>query len=251
MIAIALGQIQNSARNSGKLDPLTAYARMTWTAPAVLLRDGIGNIRIWATKVGRVNQVELENRRLRDKLRGLEVADAQIQVQQAEIQKLREMVDSTIPPSSRVAAKIIAFVPLENRIRLAAGANQGIQPGRPVVSGAGLVGQVSTVDKTTCDVTLLGSPTLKIAALSQKSGVVLGLIRGETRQRLTLDIEEVSESLVPGDVILTSGLTEAYPRGIVIGDVIEVKLNRDVASTRAYVSPRARIEDLTEVFILK
>ena len=66
-----------------------------------------------------------------------------------------------------------------------------------------------------------------------------------------MDLVDTTVEPHEGDAVVTSGMSEAYPRGILIGYVTKVKSTLDAGTKRAYVAPRVRYEDVTEVFVLK
>lgn len=110
-------------------------------------------------------------------------------------------------------------------ITINAGAQHGVKVGMPVVSsGAVLVGRVAQVTPRTAKVQLLTDAESAVAGLDQRSRVT-GLVRGQPDG--TLRMEYVPQSDEPeiqvGDIILTSGLGGLLPKGLVIGQVAEVK----------------------------
>lgn len=56
---------------------------------------------------------------------------------------------------------------------------------------------------------------------------------------------------VPGDLIYTSGANNTYPDGIIIGTIVEVKLNKNGISREAIVKPAQNLSKIKEVMIIK
>ena len=57
--------------------------------------------------------------------------------------------------------------------------------------------------------------------------------------------------LLPGDLVLTSGLGDYYPADLTIGSVREVKTDDSGAASYAVVEPAAELESLSQVFVVK
>ena len=63
------------------------------------------------------------------------------------------------------------------------------------------------------------------------------------------DLEGVS--LFPGDTVLTSGRGGAYPAGLVVGTVVEVRNEAGGQQTYGVIEPACNLGNLLQVFIIK
>ena len=83
----------------------------------------------------------------------------------------------------------------------------------------------------------------------------LGVAQGDfslmRQNRLRLDYLPADCALLPGDVVVTSGLGGYYPSGLVIGSVEVVQKDDSGASSYAILAPEADLDSLTEVFVIK
>lgn len=83
----------------------------------------------------------------------------------------------------------------------------------------------------------------------------LGLAQGDFslmgENRLRLDYLPADCQLLGGDLVVTSGLGEYYPSGLVIGSVEEVQLDDSGAASYAILVPGVDFASLTEVFVIK
>lgn len=249
--AVALGRLQTTFAQNGSTDPITRLARLTFALPGDLLSSGFQQTRIFVSRVWSVNRLVEENARLQAEVEGAKALKAQEEDRLQELERLRALVGLPDYGRTKVPAHVTGYYPGENRVKLSVGSKQGVKAGQPVVTGAGLVGQVSTVEATSCQATLLNSPRLNVSALMQSSQKFAGILHGETSTTLVMDLVDATVEPREGDAVVTSGMSEAYPRGILIGYVTKVKSTLDAGTKRAYVSPRVRFEDLTEVFVLK
>lgn len=129
------------------------------------------------------------------------------------------------------------------------GANHGIEVGFPVVTDQGLVGRISQVNDTTSDVLLISDPSSAVNAVLQSSRLN-GVIRGTPGGDLLMDYIPQSETFAVGEVVLTSGLGGRFPKGIPIGQVIEIR-QRDIdVFQQAVVRPTVDFPRLELVMVV-
>ena len=128
-----------------------------------------------------------------------------------------------------VNTRVIASPPsqFEQQVVVAAGSNQGIHRYDPVVTPAGLVGDVTKVFSNVARVTLLTDDQSAVGAMNLRGAS--GLVRHGASPGGTLILDQVTKDQVVyrGDRVLTQGslaggLPSVYPRGIPIGTVTHV-----------------------------
>ena len=115
----------------------------------------------------------------------------------------------------------------EQQIVVEAGSNQGVRRYDPVVTPAGLVGDVTKVFSNVARVTLLTDEQSAVGAMNLKGAS--GLVRHGASPGSTLILDQVTKDQIVarGDHVLTEGtlagrLPSVYPRGIPIGTVTHV-----------------------------
>ncbi len=54
-----------------------------------------------------------------------------------------------------------------------------------------------------------------------------------------------------GDVVISSGMGQVIPKGLVIGRVVRVVRSKVMGSTKALVRPSIRIDQIEQVFVVK
>lgn len=135
------------------------------------------------------------------------------------------------------------------------GTSLGIEVGDCVVDACGnLVGVIdkagtnwSTVLTLVDTDTSLGAQVFRTKDL----GVAQGDFALMREKRLRLEYLPADCALLPGDVVVTSGLNGYYPSGLVIGSVEEVQKDDSGASSYAILNPETDLDALTEVFVIK
>ena len=101
------------------------------------------------------------------------------------------------------------------------GARDGIRAEMGVITDAGVVGRIIRVNPTTSIVLLLSDPNVAITGMIQTSrdeGIVQGTPQGTIHMKYLPPLSSVQV----GDAIVTSGLTEDFPRGLHIGHIQQV-----------------------------
>jgi len=197
------------------------------------------------TSKSTLDALEQQNDELRARLAELEEA-------RQENERLRALVEFA---EERGLAKLGARVirrPVsswEGVIVIDRGSDDGVEPGMPIISSEGLVGQVAEVSKSASTVRLITDQQSGVAAMVQSTRA-LGIVRGAVSGGLTLDFLGGEALPQPGDVVLTSGLGGVYPKGIVIGDITDVDSRRGELYPRVVVRSRVSIDTIEEVFVL-
>lgn len=101
------------------------------------------------------------------------------------------------------------------------GNQDGIHPEMGVITDAGVVGRVVRVNPTTAVVLLLSDPNVAITGMIQKSRDE-GLIQGTPQGTIHMKYLPPLSPVQPGDPVVTSGLTDDFPRGLQIGRIQQV-----------------------------
>ena len=204
----------------------------------------------WSGYVG-LRHVRVENAALK-----LQLADAQIQLQQQRALADRSRgLDRLLGLRERltlntVAAEVIASgaTPDFRTLTIDKGTQQGLRPDMAVLAPAGVVGRVVVPSLRAAKVQLLIDRNAAAGALIERSraqGVVVGA--GDELLRLEY-VAEIADVAV-GDVVVTSGIDGIFPKGFIIGRV--EALDR---SGRAYrhitVRPAVDFSSLEEVLLV-
>ena len=100
------------------------------------------------------------------------------------------------------------------------GTNHHVGLFNPVVTEAGLIGQIVSVSKSRSLVRLITDPRTRIGVRLAESGDV-GIANGVgPGQALPIDNIELDTRVSPGEAVFTSGLQDSrYPAGILIGTI--------------------------------
>ncbi len=139
---------------------------------------------------------------------------------------------------------------LSDSIFINKGKKDGILENMAVVSPQKiLVGKVSKIYDHFSKITLIFDKASSINVRVQSSRAK-GILAGEGMNNLTIDLIKREEDIKSGDIIITSGLGESIPKGILVGGVIEVQRKDIEPFQRAKVKSYLDFGNLEEVFII-
>ena len=101
------------------------------------------------------------------------------------------------------------------------GAQDGIHAEMGVITDAGVVGRIGRVNPRTSIMLLLSDPNVAITGMIQSSRDE-GIIQGTPQGTILMKYLPPLSSVQVGDAIVTSGLTDDFPRGLQIGHIQQV-----------------------------
>jgi rod shape-determining protein MreC len=102
------------------------------------------------------------------------------------------------------------------------GKTSGLKLNMPVVNASGVVGQLVSVSPNYSKVLLITDQNSAVDCLVQRSREQ-GIVKGLSPKTCKLDYVLKTGNVTPGDQVVTSGLGGVYPKGLMVGEVLEVK----------------------------
>ncbi len=152
---------------------------------------------------------------------------------------------------SSVAANVIGRDPSSwnAMIIIDRGREHGVEKGMAVVSAFGVVGKVIETGADKAKVVLLTDPDFAIAGLVKRSrevGLVSGTLQGMSQMRYLSGEADVQV----GDVVITSKLSSSFPEGLLIGEVVEVYVDKNSSAVNCIIKPAASLSQLEEVLVV-
>ena len=115
--------------------------------------------------------------------------------------------------------------PFRQTVLLNIGQRDGIINGWAAMDGIGLVGRIAGVGERTSRVILLGDTSSRVAVKIESNGQT-ALVVGDNTSRPPIEFLENSETVYPGDRIVTSGDGGVFPSGILVGQVTQTPSGR-------------------------
>ncbi|MBQ7915382.1 MAG: rod shape-determining protein MreC [Firmicutes bacterium] len=202
-------------------------------------------------------ELQDENDALRQQLETLQYENTLQEVKLSKMDELVELyeLDQYYAEYPKSAAQVTAISSSNwyDTITIDKGAADGISDFMPVLSGGGLLGRVETVYQHYSRVTSILSEGSYVYAEVLRSGDHVGVQGDITLERdglckIEFYIQQID--IAVGDEIITSSLSDVYPPGIRVGQIIGIEENGDGVTGTAYLEPYADIEDISYVLIM-
>ena len=171
-----------------------------------------------AATLGDNQRLSQQNAQLAQENRQLAAEVAQLQAVQSENAHLRSTLDLARRLNDRtVAADVVARDPdgLERSLVIAQGSAAGVRVGMTVVSGAGLVGRVATVEPHSAAVETTADPRFTVQVQTATTGLH-GTARGGHASLPTQLAVDPNAQPQGGEAVVTAG-SDGVPAGIPVG----------------------------------
>ena len=149
------------------------------------------------------------------------------------------------------AASVIGHDPsnLSAIVIIDKGKQQRVKKGFAVITNDGLVGRVVQVGNSTSKVLLINDINSGVAAFLQRSRQK-GLVSGTLAEGLIFHYLPPNTDIQISDLVITSGLSGIYPKGILIGKVVKIQRQEGPRGIFAIVEPSANLTTLEEVLVV-
>jgi rod shape-determining protein MreC len=200
-----------------------------------------------------LRHVREENQQLRREVEFLQGHNNQLReaaAATARLESILEFRQKTLPDT--VAAQVIGRDATNwyRGVILNKGEQDGVRPDMGVVTPAGVVGRVVKATASSSVVLLVTDPNNAIAALVQRTRDE-GIVEGARSGRARLKYIPLLSSIHPGDRVVTSGLTGAFPRGIALGVVTHIEKEEGALFQSAELEPEVDLTKLEEVLVIR
>jgi rod shape-determining protein MreC len=171
-----------------------------------------------------------------------------------EVSQLKQQLDFLKENNYRsVGAHVIGrnIDPLGSALLIDRGAEDGLEMNQPAIVGAGLlIGIVAEVDKNTAIVRLINDGESKVAVTLMNKDRSIGLVEGGFGISVRMNMIPQNEPLAIDDLVITSGLTPAIPRGLIVGTVEAIERESYQPFQKAIIKPSAALDKITDVSVI-
>lgn len=252
-------------RTTGRLEPVEDLAYTAFSPVQIALLDlsnGVGNLfggfqdvnalraqvkdleaqlNNLTVDVVRIRELEIENSQLRE----------QLQYKQANPDYMLvggTLLETNNPDLARVNGEdptnLVSYIIVDQ------GSEEGVTVGMPAVTPRGLVGRVSEVGAHWSRVLLIVDLSSSVNAVIQSSRAT-GVVQGQIGGMLVMKFLPQGEEVKVNDLVLTSGIGGAFPKRLVIGQVVAVQKRDTDLFQEALVKPSVDFNQLEYVLIIK
>jgi rod shape-determining protein MreC len=206
---------------------------------------------LWANYVDLLD-VREENERMRRRVADLEEENLQYRealVASGHLQQIAAMRDDFEIPMLPSEVVGLDVVPWFRSVLVDRGGVHGVQAGNPVITAEGVVGLVTATSSRAAKTMLLLDRQSAIDGIVQRSRA-RGMVRGRGTDELEFEFVVRGGDVRAGDVVITSGLGGVYPKGLRIGEVVEVADPGGRLLQTASLRPAVDFGRLEQVFVM-
>ena len=196
-------------------------------------------------------ETQAENQQLKQRIAALQQQLNQFREESIQYRRLKhQLAFAKQNPDKKVFAEIIGeSADNIHQIRIInRGQKDGIHRNLAVLLKEGVVGHIQTVSPFQSVVQLITDRRSRVPALIQRNRV-RGLAFG-THHSLELRQINRRAEIKEGDRVITSGLGRMYPKGVLLGTVVEVKHKSYELFKTAVLEPAINFDQIEEVFVI-
>ena len=218
----------------------------------VLHRSGLTFREIWSSYVNLVG-VKEQNRQLQEENQRLQLEQAALAEDARQGQRLQELlafkqnyVETTVP------SQVVGTDGSDHQriLYIDKGSEDGLKPDMPVITPDGVVGKIRDVAPHSSQVLEISDPTSAAGVLLEETRT-RGIVRGDTVGHTEIVNLMPDDRIKPGQLVLTSGGDQVFPRGLPVGIVDRVVPDLDNQPLIDVVlKPSANLGRLEEVLVV-
>lgn len=197
-------------------------------------------------------EIKKDNRLLKKEIAELKAQLGQMTELKFENGRLNKLLSfQQSAPMKLVAARVTGLDLLQNHrtIRINRGTADGVFKGQAAITFEGVVGYVFNVETNSAKVLVLTDRYAVIDAIVQRTRA-RGIVAGVAVDRCRLKYLHRADDVLEGDVIVTSGLDNVFPKGFPIATVIEVEKKNYGITQKVELRPIVDPSRLEEVFVV-
>ncbi len=206
------------------------------------------NLRVW----GRIRHLEKENERLRTKVADLVFENSMMKEAYLSNIRLKKLLKYKKTISYKLVTAVVtgqSYEGFSHALIISGGKKEGLQEKLPVVTAEGLVGKIALLGENYAVVQPLNDVNFRVSAMAQRSRVV-GIFSPGTMGKYLLNDVPSQADIKKGDIIITSGYSDIFPKGIRIGVVSRVASGKGALLKTVEVIPTVQTGNVEDVFVI-
>jgi rod shape-determining protein MreC len=181
----------------------------------------------------------------------LETVVNKLQLENTELKKkiLSDTIEYKTTEYILLKAQIIGRDPtnINGYLYIDMGKRENLYENQPVISISALVGKIKFVGTDYSIVETVENQGFALSALDVNT-CVHGIVK--KKDNLIFDFIRVNDEINVGDSIFTSGMSDIFPEGILIGKVEKIGEEENLFFKPVYITPSVQINRLTYVYIV-
>lgn len=156
-----------------------------------------------------------------------------------------------------IAVGEVIAMPISNwntNLIINVGEDDNIKKNMVVINSHGLIGKIVEVNKTTSKIRPIIDERSSVSCLISRNSenvILKGNNLSNDKNSCKLEYITFDADILEGDNIITSNISEIYPKGINVGKVKKIKSNDKSRKKTVLVEPVVNIEKVQKVMIIK
>ncbi len=259
IIAIMLGITTKAVKENRNLNFLEKTIKDSTSFIVNIINKPIDFVKDKIKENKEKNDIYKKYKKYKDKALKTDVSLARIKELEKQVNTLKESLDlnSTLTEYDKINANVINrnVGNWYNVLTIDKGSKSGIKNGMAVVIKQGLIGKIISVSNFTSSVKLLSTDELsnKISVkIKIDNHDVYGLLTNYDKSKNVYLIEGISNSdeIKKDSEVVTTGLSEIFPSGILVGKVKKVRVDNYELAKVVEVTPSVDFDDISIVTVL-
>jgi len=198
-------------------------------------------------------ELKKENKRLKEKQLIDSVKLLKFAALENENIRLRSLLENSFKLGEQVlVAELLSvnLVPYEHVVVVNKGSRFGVHKKQPVLDANGIVGQVIRSLPLSSEVMLITDTNHAIPVQVNRNGLRTIAIGSGLLNRLNLPFLPNNADILPGDLLVTSGLGGTFPQGYPVAVVDKFTVQPDQPFADIYATPKAKLDKSRELLIV-
>ncbi|MEI8571398.1 rod shape-determining protein MreC [Methylomonas sp. LW13] len=198
-------------------------------------------------------ELQKENRRLKEAQFVNDAKLLKFAALEKENTRLRMLLENSFQLGEQVLVADLVSVklaPYEHTVVVNKGSRFGVHPEQPVLDANGIVGQVVRALPSSSEVMLITDPDHAVPVQVNRNGLRTIAFGTGQPNRLHLPFLANNADIVPGDLLVTSGLGGVFPAGYPVAVVDKFEARPDKSFANIYATPKAELDKSREFLIV-
>ncbi len=213
----------------------------------------VDSVKSMADTVISYSELQKENRRLKEAQLINDAKLLKLAALEKENIRLRVLLENSFQLGEQVlVAELLSvtLAPYEHTVLVNKGSRFGVHAKQPVLDANGIVGQVIRALPSSSEVMLITDPDHAIPVEVNRNGLRTIAFGTGQPNRLHLPFLAKNADIVPGDLLVTSGLGGVFPAGYPVAVVDKFETRPDKSFANIYATPKAQLETSREFLIV-
>lgn len=198
-----------------------------------------------------IENLKEENKEFKLKVQEMFVKNNSLKELEKENRFLREALEIGLEKEFKlVLSRVISKDISKDTLLIDKGSEHGISKGFPIITQQKvLVGKISEVYKNFSKIMLISNKESSFdAEISNKD--IEGLIKGKGNFSILFDLIPKDKEIFQGDIVVTGALGGVFPKGLLVGEIQEIKKLDIEPFQQAEIKPAFNTKEIENLFII-